>query len=55
VKQKLEGYANELYSQAQAESSSDPKSAKDKLKQIRQLVDAKSPIATKAQALYNTL
>lgn len=55
VKQKLEGYANELYAEAQQESSSNPSSAKDKLKQIRQLVDAASPIATKAQTLYNKL
>jgi hypothetical protein len=55
VKQKLEAYANELYTAAQSEASSNPQGAKDKLKQIRQLVDAKSSIATKAQALYNKL
>lgn len=55
VKQKLEAAANELYVAANAEASSNPGPAKEKLKQIRTIVDPKSPIAIKAQALLNRL
>ena len=55
VKQKLEAAANELYAAANKEAASNPGPAKEKLKQIRALVDAKSPIAVKAQALLNRL
>ncbi len=55
VKQKLESAASDLYVAANAQASSNPGPAKEKLKQIKMLVDAKSPIAVKAQALYNRL
>ena len=55
VKQKLESFASELYALASAESTSNPGPAKEKLKQIKQIVDPKSPTYVKAQALLNKL
>ncbi len=55
VKQKLESFASELYALASAEATSNPGPAKEKLKQIKQIVDPKSPTYVKAQALLNKL
>ncbi len=55
VKKALEREANNLYKEAMAILSSDAAGAKDKLKQIRGMVDASSPIAAKAQAQLNKI
>lgn len=55
VKKSLEREANALYKEAMSILSSDPAAAKDKLKQIRGMVDASAPIAAKAQAQLNKL
>ncbi len=51
VKQKLEGVARDLYEEAAKEMSSNPTSAKEKLRQVKSYVDAKSQWAVKADAL----
>ena len=51
----IETEAGKLYKEANGELSADPASAKEKLKQIRGMVDASSPWAAKAQALLNKL
>jgi hypothetical protein len=48
VKQKLESEAAALYNQAMKELDANPADAKDKLKQIKAMVDAKSPSYQKA-------
>jgi hypothetical protein len=50
---KLEAVAAELYTAAKQEMSSNPEAAKQKLRQIRGIVDAKSPTLAKATALLN--
>ncbi len=49
VAQKLESAAGELYGEAMKEQSSNPAAAKDKLRQITTIVDAKSTWYQKAQ------
>ncbi len=51
VKQKLEAVAGELYNEASKEIGTSPGPAKDKLKQVKALVDSKSPWYAKADAL----
>jgi hypothetical protein len=53
VRQKLENTASELYAAASKEIGSNPEAAKAKLRQIKGIVDAKSPILAKATALLN--
>ncbi len=49
VKQKLESEAAALYNQAMKELDANPASAKDKLKQVKAMVDSKSPSYQRAQ------
>jgi outer membrane biosynthesis protein TonB len=51
VKQKLEAVAGELYNEASKEMSSNPTSAREKLKTLKTYVDPKSSWAQKADAL----
>jgi len=53
VRDKLEATAGELFRAAQSELSSDPDSAKKKLRQILGIVDPKHPTYAKAQKLLN--
>ena len=53
VRDKIEEFAGELYSQAVAEIDVKPKEAKAKLQQIKGLVDAKNPWAVKATKLLD--
>jgi len=48
VRQSLEARAQQIYSEALAEQSSNPSEAKDKLKQVKGMTDAKSPTNQKA-------
>jgi hypothetical protein len=51
VKQKLEAVAGELYNEAAKEIGSNPTAAREKLRQLKTYVDAKSSWAVKADAL----
>ena len=51
VRQKLESVASAIYADASKEITSNPTAAKEKLKQIKQMVDTKSPWYIKAQKL----
>jgi outer membrane biosynthesis protein TonB len=53
VRTKLEQAARELYEQAAKEIESDPDAAKQKLRQIKSMVDGKSPTLVKATTLLN--
>jgi tetratricopeptide (TPR) repeat protein len=53
VRDKLELAAKEIYEAAAKEINSNPDAAKQKLKQIRGMVDGKSPTLAKANALLN--
>ncbi|MGE3763645.1 MAG: FHA domain-containing protein [Kofleriaceae bacterium] len=55
VRKALERQAGTVYKEAMAMLSSDPAGAKDKLKQIRGMVDASSSWAAKAQAQLNKM
>ena len=54
VREKLEQAAKELYDQAAKEMSSNPTAAKQKLTQIKGMVDSKSPTLVKATQLLNS-
>jgi len=53
VRQKLESEALALYQQAIKDLDTDPKGAKDKLRQVKQMVDSKSPTYQKAVSKLN--
>src|SRR5262249_19666636 len=53
VRDKLEQAARELYDQAANEINSNPDAAKQKLRQIKGMVDRKSRTLAKATALLN--
>jgi hypothetical protein len=53
VRDKLEQAAKELYDQAAREMSSNPDAAKQKLRQIKGMVDGKSPTLQKANQLLS--
>jgi outer membrane biosynthesis protein TonB len=53
VRDKLEQAAKDLYDQAAKEINSNPDSAKQKLRQIKGIVDANSPTLAKATAMLN--
>jgi pimeloyl-CoA synthetase len=53
VRDKLEQAAKDLYDQAAAEINSNPDAAKQKLRQIKGMVDGKSPTLQKANQLLS--
>ncbi|MFN0250858.1 MAG: FHA domain-containing protein [Kofleriaceae bacterium] len=55
VKKALAREAGTLYKEAMSMLSADPAGAKDKLKQVRGMVDASNPLAAKAQAQLNKM
>jgi len=53
ARKNLEKQANDLYNQAAKEMDSDPSGAKVKLQRVLRIVDAKSPVYTKAKKLLS--
>jgi Inner membrane component of T3SS, cytoplasmic domain len=53
VRDKLDSVASDLYRAAQSEMASDKEAAKQKLRQIRAIVDPRSPLHAKATKLLN--
>jgi pSer/pThr/pTyr-binding forkhead associated (FHA) protein len=51
VRSKLEAIARDIYAEAAAEIEDNPEAAKQKLRRIRAMVDAKSPVFSRANAL----
>src|SRR5262249_26174264 len=53
VRDRLDSIAEDLYRGAQAERANDPAGAKQKLRQILVIVDAKNPVYARATKLLN--
>ena len=53
VRDKLDAVAGDLYRSAQSELASDRESAKQKLRQIRAIIDPRNPLHAKATKLLN--
>jgi len=53
VRDKLDSVANDLYRAAQSEMASDKEAAKQKLRQIRAIIDPRNPLHAKATKLLN--